>query len=157
MTTKRKRTRRNNTAIVAANTIGLAYLHERVHAAFDAALTAFVTAAVGIRHIYEKDPGTGQWARVTDPDAIAAVLNTPQLDVSDHRIVIYQQDPDARLLEALLAVAIGAPVDPDQYPALVRDVEVNAETGELTVHANEDLPSQLRGLRDALASARIVH
>lgn len=33
-----------------------------------------------------------------DPDAIAARLNAPHVG-AEHRVVLYEQDPDARLLE----------------------------------------------------------
>ena len=49
-----------------------------------------------------------------------------------------------RLLEGLLAFSLGGPFDPALYPALVEGIEVNAETGEMTVHVNEAFLAQLR-------------
>ena len=134
---------------------------------FQPVLTAAIEAAIGLRHIYEKDPATGHWARVTDPDAIAALLNEPHLDVTEHRIVIYEQDPDARLLEGLLTFLLGAPFDPGLYPSLVERLEVDAETGELTVRVNEAFLAKVRrprpltrrrpGCLSSASTARQIH
>ena len=43
-------------------------------------------------------------------------------------LVIYTQDPDGALLEALCAFALGPPFDPDRVPALTRAL-VEAGTG----------------------------
>lgn len=37
---------------------GPAYLRDRVHAAFDAFITAVLAAAIGVRHLYAKDAAT---------------------------------------------------------------------------------------------------
>ena len=63
-------------------------------------------------------------------------------------MVVYTQDPDARLIEGLLAFQIGVPFDPELYPVLVQGVEVNAKTGEMTVqHINEASLAQIRHRR----------
>lgn len=33
-------------------------------------LKATLDAAIGVKHVYAKDPTTQQWTRVTDPEAI---------------------------------------------------------------------------------------
>jgi hypothetical protein len=145
MTQKPRQPRRTarDTAARVSNKLGLAYLRERIHAVFQPFLTAALDAAIGVRHVYERDARTGQWARVTDPDAITALLNAPHRGASETRLVVYTQDPDARLLEGLLAFQLGAPFDPELYPRLVQ-VEVNGDTGRLTVQVNEDFLAELR-------------
>jgi hypothetical protein len=152
MTKKRKPTRplkrqtARDTRLHVANTLGLDYLRERIHAVFQPVITAALESAIGLRHMFEKDPTTGQWARVTDPDAIAARLNEhgPRYDVTDRRIVLYEQDPDERLLEGLLTFMLGAPFDATLYPQLVERVEMDAETGKVTVHVNEAFLATVR-------------
>lgn len=150
MTKTRRRTRSPkrqtaaDTATQVAHTLGVAYLQERLQAAVQPLVTAALEAAIGVRHLYEKDPATGQWARVTDPEAIAARLNEPHVGVTEHRIVVYEQDPDARLLEGLLTFVLGAPFDPALYPSLVETIEVDADTGELTIRVNEAFLADVR-------------
>src|SRR4030095_1795665 len=147
MITKRKQTRRRHkrdTATDVANKLGLAYLRKQIHAVFKRVFTGAIDAAIGVRHIYERDVLTRQWARATDPDAMAALLNLPRSGESEDRMVVYTQDPDVRLLKGLLAFQIGAPFDPELFPVLVQGVEVNAETGEMTVHINKAVLPQIR-------------
>ena len=56
-------------------------------------------------------------------------------------MIVYTQDPDARLLEGLLALALGGPFDSEGD--LVRAVAV-AETGEATVLVSEAVLAQLQ-------------
>ena len=154
MTTRRKRTRRDRreTATNAANTVGLESLGDRIHAALAPPIRAALDAAIGVRHVYERDPTTGQWARVTDPDQLAALLNLPGGGASEHRLIVYTQPPDARLLEGLLAVAFGAPFDPEGD--LVQAVAM-AETGEVAALVTETVLAPLRRGRNV--DPRRVH
>ena len=86
-------------------------------------IRAALDTAFGVRHVFARDPASGQWARVTDPDQLAALLNLPEGGASEDRLIVYTQPPDARLLEGLLAVAFGAPFDPALFPALVDGIE----------------------------------
>jgi hypothetical protein len=85
-------------------------------------LKAALAAAIGVRHVYTRDPTTQQWTRETDPDAIAAFLNRPNGGMRDGW-TIYTTDPDVDLLRTLLAFQLGlALIEPvgDQYPMLLR-------------------------------------
>jgi hypothetical protein len=61
------------------DTLGFGYVQERIDAVLQPVITAALEAAIGLRHMYEQDPATGQWTRGTDPDAIAVRLNAPHL------------------------------------------------------------------------------
>ncbi len=100
---KQRRTARD-TAIEALTTLGTTYLRERVHAVFDQFVTALLDAALGVRHVYVKDPTTQIWARVADPDTITALLNRPAVSTADPVWIIHTQDPDARLLDGISGV-----------------------------------------------------
>ncbi len=55
--TKNRRTAQD-TALEAIMLLAPAYLRDRVHAAFDAFITAVLAAAIGVRHLYAKDAAT---------------------------------------------------------------------------------------------------
>ena len=44
---------------------------------FEPVLRAAIDTALGVRHVYERDPSTGHWTLVTDPDQVAAIVNQP--------------------------------------------------------------------------------
>ena len=127
--------RRHTAADTAADTHRLAipaHLRARLYDAFEPVVRAVLDAAIGVRHLYAKDATTGQWARVTDPDTITALLNArpADRDADEPTLVIYTQDPDAPLLEALLAFQLGPPFDPARVPALTQpQLEAMATAG----------------------------
>jgi hypothetical protein len=106
--------------------------------------TAALDAAIGVRHIYERDPATGQWARVTDPDAIAALLNQSHQDDPQHRIVLYTREPDTRLLDGLHTFVLGGPFDPALHPWPVETADVDVARAELTLRLNEAFLAEVR-------------
>jgi hypothetical protein len=142
-TRKKRRTARDDTTDVLT-WLGSAYLRDRVHAVFDPFVTALLDAALGVRHLCVKDATTQTWARVTDPDTITALLNRPALSAEDPVWIIHTQDPDGQLLDALLAFQLGAPVDRDGVPNVLRTLVLQEATGELTSLSHPELLERLR-------------
>jgi hypothetical protein len=103
-----KPTRRGRTASHTADEVFELLLSDwvrvAIHARIADLLKATIDAAVGVRHVYTKDPSTQQWTRVTDPDALAAVLKGPGAGVLDcwttFKLLVSRQRDELLLLPA---------------------------------------------------------
>ncbi len=67
-------------------------------------------SAEGIKHFMVRDPGTGQWARLTSHAKIAAALNDPRAKAGS-TYWIYTKDPNPLSAKDMLAYAIDKPKD----------------------------------------------
>ena len=91
-------------------------------------LSEYTTVPCGEHHGDEplKCPVVGRAIKTrlysADPDTITALLNASPADrqADEATLVVYTQDPDGALLEALLAFSLGPPFDPDRVPALTQ-------------------------------------
>lgn len=71
-------------------------------------IDAQIDSAVGIVHMAVRDPDTGMWERVTNPDQILDALNHPKArQGSTYRI--YTKDPNSLAARDMLAYAIDKP------------------------------------------------
>jgi hypothetical protein len=66
-------------------------------------LDAAIDHALGIKHFFKRNPTTGQWERLTDPDQISEAL------VKDEGFWIYTKDPSVQAFTDLLNRALGKP------------------------------------------------
>lgn len=87
---------------------------------------AQIDSAIGISHFMLRDPGTGQWERVNDPDQIVAALNDPRAKQGS-TFRIYVKDPNANAARDMLAYAIDKPKEQLQ--------EIKVEGGESLIAA----------------------
>lgn len=69
---------------------------------------AQIDSAIGISHFMLRDPKTGQWERVTDPDQIVRALNDPRAK-SGSTYLVYTKDPNAQAARDMLAYAVDRP------------------------------------------------
>jgi hypothetical protein len=106
------------------------WVRDEIHARLGELLKAAGDAAIGVKHVYTKDPTTQQWTRVTDPDAIAAFLNRPDAGVRDGW-TIYTTDPDVDLLRTLLVFQFGPPFRQPGVPDLAQLLLEDLQTGAL--------------------------
>ena len=60
-----------------------------------------------------RDPVTGQWDRITDPDQILAALNAPPDDASS-RYMIFSKDPNQQATTDLLNRLMDKPAEQEQ-------------------------------------------
>jgi hypothetical protein len=156
---RRARETAQDTAHRVAAILTLDDLRAMIHARFGPLLERFVDAAIGIRHVLERDPVTGQWTRVTDPARLEALLNDP---VSSQRTTwtVYTRDPDLDALRTLLAWQLGPPFTADRFPALLERLFLeDPATGQPM--AIRDRLEQLRagppGPEPRVASAVVLH
>ena len=66
-------------------------------------LDAAIDHAIGIRHFFKRNPETGQWERLTDPDQITEALN------NNEGFWIYTKDPSVQAFTDLMNRAIDKP------------------------------------------------
>lgn len=78
-----------------------------------AILRAQLDSAIGINHFMLRDPVTGQFSRITDPDQILAALNAPEED-SASRYLIYAKDPNQQAASDILNRVLDKPKEQEQ-------------------------------------------
>ena len=102
---------------------------------------AQIDSAIGISHFMLRDPDTGQWERVNDPDQIVAALNDPRAKQGS-TFRIYVKDPNANAARDMLAYAIDKPKEQLQ--------EIKVEGGETliaTLHAGRQRSAERAKLK----------
>lgn len=87
---------------------------------------AQIDSAIGISHFMLRDPETGQWERITDPDQIVQALNDPRAKQGS-TFRIYVKDPNPNAARDMLAYAIDKPREQLQ--------EIKIEGGESLIAA----------------------
>jgi len=78
-----------------------------------AILKAQLDSAVGINHFMLRDPKTGQWMRLTDPDEILAALNAPEGEAAS-RYLVYAKDPNQQAATDILNRVMDKPKEQEQ-------------------------------------------
>lgn len=73
--------------------------------------TAQMQKALGVSHFMLRDPETGQWSRLTDPDQIQAALNHADAEAGS-TYYIHTKDPDQGAIADILNRIQGKPVEP---------------------------------------------
>ncbi len=76
-------------------------------------IEAQIAKARGVNHFMLREPETGQWRRLTDPDEIAAALNDPRA-VDGSTFYVHTKDPDIAALTDLLNRTMDKPKEADQ-------------------------------------------
>lgn len=71
---------------------------------------AQMAKAVGVSHFMLRDPASGQWRRLTDPDEIQAALNHPSAEQGS-TYYIHTKDPDAAAIANILDRVMDKPQD----------------------------------------------
>ena len=99
---------------------------------------AQIDSAIGIKHFMLRDPLTGQWQRITNPDEIVAALNHPKAKHGS-TYLIYTKDPNSQAAREMLDRAIDKPKEQLQ---------------ELKIDAGEELIQALHAGRQRAAKAR---
>lgn len=86
-------------------------LRERVKKAFGPMIDAQIATAQGISHFMLRDPKTGKFERITDPDQIQAALNADGAEEGSS-YYIWTKDPSTAAFTDLMNRAIDKPVEP---------------------------------------------
>ncbi len=79
-----------------------------------------IAKAVGVSHFMLRDPESGQWRRLTDPDEIQAALNHPNA-AHGSTYFIHTKDPDVPAITDILNRCMDKPKEQEQT------VDVNAK------------------------------
>ena len=98
------------------------FIRQQVTARLLPLLHAQMDAAMGISHFMLRDPKTGQFQMLTDPDQIAAALNTPG-SKEGSTYYIYTKDPSTPAWTDLANRAYDKPIEREE----------THHTGNLTV------------------------
>lgn len=69
---------------------------------------AQIDSAIGISHFMLRDPKTGQWERIQDPEQIVKALNDPRARQGS-TYLIYTKDPNSNAARDMLDRAIDKP------------------------------------------------
>lgn len=85
-------------------------LHQLVLARLQPMTTAQIDAASGISHFMLRDPATGQFKRLTDPDEIQAALNAEGASEGS-TYYVHTKDPSTPAYKDLLDRVMGKPVE----------------------------------------------
>lgn len=85
-------------------------LRDMVIAELRPIVRATIKAATGIDHFMLRDPLTGQFKRLTDPDEIEAALNHPDAEEGS-TYWIYTKDPNTQAAADLFNRVIGKPIE----------------------------------------------
>jgi len=88
-------------------------------------LRAQVDSAVGINHFLLRDPKTGRFERITDPDQILAALNAPEDDAAS-RYMIYARDPNQQAASDVLNRLMDKPKEQEQEIRVSGDADLLA-------------------------------
>ena len=81
---------------------------------------AQVAKAMGVSHFMLRDPESGQWKRLTDPDEIQAALNHPNAEAGS-TYYIHTKDPDAAAITDIWNRVMDKPKEqPQEVEAQVR-------------------------------------
>ncbi len=76
-------------------------------------LEAQAARALGLSHFMLRDPETGEWSRLTDPDDIAQAMNDPRGEAgSTYRI--HTKDPDGKDITDILNRCLDKPKEQEQ-------------------------------------------
>lgn len=86
-------------------------LRERVKKAFGPMIDAQIATAKGISHFMLRDPKTGKFERIQDPDQIQAALNAEGAEEGS-TFHIWVKDPSTAAFTDLMNRAIDKPVEP---------------------------------------------
>ena len=73
-------------------------------------LKAQIAHASGVQHFFLRDPSTGQFKRITDPDEIEAALNAPNAGEGS-TYWIFSKDPNVQAFTDLLNRALDKPTE----------------------------------------------
>src|SRR5215470_9265844 len=73
-------------------------------------IKAQIANACGVQHFFLRDPSTGQFKRITDPDEIEAALNAPNASEGS-TYWIFSKDPNVQAFTDLLNRALDKPTD----------------------------------------------
>lgn len=94
-----------------------------------ALLEAQEARALGLVHFMLRDPLTGEWRRLTDPDQIAAAMNDPRAEQgSTYRI--HTKDPDGKDISDILNRVIDKPKEQEQEIEVKAAVQFSWKTEE---------------------------
>ncbi len=74
---------------------------------------AQIARAMGISHFMLRDPESGEWRRLTDPDQITAALNHPDASAGS-TYYIHTKDPDMAAISDLLNRCLDKPKEQPQ-------------------------------------------
>ena len=74
---------------------------------------AQIHSAKGINHFMLRDPDTGQFRRLTDPDEIVQALNAPNA-AEGSTYFLFSKDPSTQAFNTLMDRAIGKPIEQQQ-------------------------------------------
>lgn len=99
---------------------------------------AQIDSAIGIKHFMLRDPLTGQWQRITDPDEIVAALNHPKARHGS-TYLIYTKDPNSQAAREMLDRAIDRPKE---------------QALEVKLDASEEMIAALQAGRQRAAKAK---
>jgi len=85
-------------------------------------LQAQEARALGLVHFMLRDPESGEWRRLTDPDDIAAAMNDPRSEQgSTYRT--HTKDPDGKDITDVLNRCLDKPKEQEQDVAIDAKVE----------------------------------
>ena len=104
-------------------------IRQRILARMAPLVDAQLDNAEGIKHFMLRDPETGQFQRLTDPDQIVAALNMPHDEANSHYL-IYTKDPSIQAFTDLMNRAIDKPKEQEQELAIDAKVEFVWKTTE---------------------------
>lgn len=92
-------------------------------------LEAQEARALGLTHFMLRDPETGEWRRLDDPDDITRALNDPRAEQgSTYRI--HTKDPDGKDITDVLNRIIDKPAEQEQAVNLDAKVEFTWKSTE---------------------------
>lgn len=86
-------------------------VRQRITARLTPIVDAQIDSAIGIKHFMLRNPESGLWERISDPDQIVKALNHPKAKQGS-TYLIYTRDPNAKAASDMLAYAIDRPRDP---------------------------------------------
>jgi hypothetical protein len=104
-------------------------------------IEAQIRSAVGLVHFMKRNPLSGKWERLDDPEEIESVLNDPNMaDGTHYHLAV--RDPNNAAAALLLAYALDHPKKPSEQ------VEVTVRDG--------DLKSRIDAARARVSAAKAV-
>ena len=98
-------------------------MRERVLPKLEPLVDAQIDAAIGVRHFFLRDPKTGRFQRVTDPDRIDEALNA---DVEGSYYYVYTKDPSIQAFTDLMNRVIDKPTEQVDVAVTHGDEEIVA-------------------------------
>ena len=102
-------------------------------------IQAQIANACGVQHFFLRDPATGQFKRITDPDEIEAALNAPNASKGS-TYWIFSKDPNVQAFTDLLNRAIDKPAEHLQVSGDGSPIVICWQTPEMNSTELRELP-----------------